>query len=72
MNIKKIMGITIVAAISTVGLLHALPCSHLHENDAVRYSSSNRAIRGYCPKHGEWNMRYSFNCPGCMAPKYIP
>ncbi len=69
---KKIM-IPVVAAVvgmaAYVGMSgETCACSH-HHDEKVEYGNSS-AYKRFCSKHGWYDMRFSFSCPGCRAPKF--
>lgn len=43
-------------------------CAH-HHGDKLQYGNGN-AYKRFCQKHGWYDIRFGFTCPGCRAPKF--
>ncbi len=69
--INVTMFVLAAAAVLVVNPAHAEVCSHSKSvgMDQVAYGNSN-IYKRYCSLHGWWDIRFSFSCPGCRAPKF--
>ena len=69
--INVTMFVLAAAAVLGANPAHAEVCSHSKSvgMDQVAYGNSN-IYKRYCSLHGWWDIRFSFSCPGCRAPKF--
>ena len=61
-----------VSLLTVAAVFAAKPtCSHTHvyNTDNIEYGNTNPYKR-LCSLHGWWDIRFSFGCPGCRAPKF--
>ena len=71
-DMKKILipvAMVIVAAVAYAGANgETCACAH-HHSEKLQYGNSN-AYKRFCQKHGWYDIRFGFTCPGCKAPKF--